>query len=111
MDEYLANNKKPRGPLHGLPISLKDQFTMEGLETINGMSLTFHSKCVFEPFPGYVANIGDVATQDCVLVEALYELGAVPFVRTNVPQTLMASQPTISLFNRLTHREIVGRDV
>ncbi|KAG8696480.1 hypothetical protein FRC08_007116 [Ceratobasidium sp. 394] len=36
MDEYLAKNRKPKGPLHGLPISLKDQFTMEGLETING---------------------------------------------------------------------------
>ncbi|KAG9095592.1 hypothetical protein FRC07_011070, partial [Ceratobasidium sp. 392] len=35
MDRYLEENKKPKGPLHGLPISLKDQFTMEGLETIN----------------------------------------------------------------------------
>jgi amidase len=25
LDEYLAENKKPIGPLHGLPISLKDQ--------------------------------------------------------------------------------------
>jgi Asp-tRNA(Asn)/Glu-tRNA(Gln) amidotransferase A subunit family amidase len=40
---------------------------------------------------GYVANIGDFATKDCVIVEILYELGAVPFVRTNVPQTLMVS--------------------
>ncbi|KAG8735997.1 hypothetical protein FRC10_009926 [Ceratobasidium sp. 414] len=63
MDEYLAKNKEPKGPLHGLPISLKDQFTMEGLETING----------------YVANIGDLATDNAVLVDILYELGAVPF--------------------------------
>ncbi|KAG9076582.1 hypothetical protein FRC06_009428 [Ceratobasidium sp. 370] len=82
MDEYLAKNKKPKGPLHGLPVSLKDQFTMEGLETINGNFL----------FPGYVANIGDFATNNAVLVDILYELGAVPFVRTNVPQTLMASK-------------------
>ena len=26
---------------------------------------------------------------DSVLVEVLYDVGAVPFVRTNVPQTLM----------------------
>ena len=25
LDEYLAKNKKTIGPLHGLPISLKDQ--------------------------------------------------------------------------------------
>jgi amidase len=36
MDKYLAEYKKPKGPLHGLPISLKDQFMMKGLETING---------------------------------------------------------------------------
>lgn len=25
LDEYFAKHKKPSGPLHGLPISLKDQ--------------------------------------------------------------------------------------
>ena len=39
---------------------------------------------------GYVAWIGSKAEKDSVLVETLYGLGAVPFVRTNVPQTLMA---------------------
>lgn len=38
---------------------------------------------------GYASWIGDVAETDSVLVEILYELGAVPFVRTNVPQTLI----------------------
>lgn len=38
---------------------------------------------------GYTAWIGNYAQTDSVLVEILYELGAVPFVRTNVPQTLM----------------------
>lgn len=33
--------------------------------------------------------IGKYASRDAVLVEILYEAGAVPFVRTNVPQTLM----------------------
>ena len=35
------------GPLHGLPISLKDQFTMKGLETIMGIDRSM--KC----FAGY----------------------------------------------------------
>ncbi|CAE6486758.1 unnamed protein product [Rhizoctonia solani] len=71
MDRYLKEHGKPKGPLHGLPISLKDQFTMKGLETING----------------YVANIGEFATEDSVLVEVLYQLGAVPFTRTNWGET------------------------
>lgn len=38
VDKYLAEHMEPMGPLHGLPISLKDQFTIRGLETINGQS-------------------------------------------------------------------------
>jgi amidase len=29
LDEYLQKNGKPVGPLHGLPISLKDQFRIK----------------------------------------------------------------------------------
>jgi Asp-tRNA(Asn)/Glu-tRNA(Gln) amidotransferase A subunit family amidase len=36
MDQYLVNHGRVMGPLHGLPISLKDQFTMKGLETVMG---------------------------------------------------------------------------
>ena len=38
--------------------------------------------------PGYAGWIGRVSEIDSVIVEILYECGAVPFVRTNVPQTL-----------------------
>lgn len=49
------------------------------------------SETKLTPRPGYAAWIGKPAENDCVLVEILYELGAVPFVRTNVPQTLMVT--------------------
>ncbi|KAG8961123.1 hypothetical protein FRC03_005769 [Tulasnella sp. 419] len=75
-DDYLKKNGKPIGPLHGLPVSLKDQFAMKGIETIMG----------------YVSWIGRVAEHDAVIVEILYETGAVPFVRTNVPQSLMFAE-------------------
>ncbi len=38
---------------------------------------------------GYVSWIGKYAEKDSVLVQILYDAGAVPFVQTNVPQTLM----------------------
>ncbi|CAK5269907.1 unnamed protein product, partial [Mycena citricolor] len=84
LDEYLATTGRVVGPLHGLPISLKDQFSMKGLETIMG----------------YAKWIGRVADSDCVLVEILYECGAVPFVRTNVPQTLMWGETMNHVFGR-----------
>lgn len=33
LDKYLAEHHTPVGPLHGLPISLKDQFHVKGVET------------------------------------------------------------------------------
>lgn len=41
MDDYLSENGRTFGPLHGLPISLKDQFTIKGLETIMGKQNAF----------------------------------------------------------------------
>ena len=36
VDQYFVQNKKPVGPLHGLPVSLKDQFHVKGVETSMG---------------------------------------------------------------------------
>jgi amidase len=36
LDEYLAATGKVTGPLHGLPISLKDQFHVKGVDTTMG---------------------------------------------------------------------------
>ncbi|EIW65189.1 general amidase [Trametes versicolor FP-101664 SS1] len=87
VDEYLKTHGNPIGPLHGLPISLKDQFCIKGMETIMG----------------YAGWIGRVANRDSVLVELLYECGAVPFVRTNVPQTLMWGETYNHVFGRTTN--------
>jgi amidase len=40
---------------------------------------------------GYVSWIGRYAEKNAVLVDVLIECGAVPFVRTNLPQTVMVS--------------------
>ncbi|PCH33164.1 general amidase [Wolfiporia cocos MD-104 SS10] len=87
LDAHLARTGNPVGPLHGLPISLKDQFAIKGLETIMG----------------YAGWIGRYAENDCVLVKLLYECGAVPFVRTNVPQTLMWGETYNHVFGRTTN--------
>ncbi|TCD71441.1 hypothetical protein EIP91_010147 [Steccherinum ochraceum] len=87
VDDHLKNTGSVLGPLHGLPISLKDQFCMKGLETIMG----------------YASWIGQVSDVDSVIVEILYDLGAVPFVRTNVPQTLMWGETYNHVFGRTTN--------
>ena len=38
---------------------------------------------------GFAARVGDVAKDDAVLVKLLHQAGAVFYVKTNIPQTIM----------------------
>ncbi|KAL2848589.1 amidase signature domain-containing protein [Aspergillus pseudoustus] len=87
LDDYLAANKKPLGPLHGLPISLKDQVRIKGLETTMG----------------YVSWIGNKDTDDSVLTTMLLNAGAVLYVKTSVPQSLMVCETVNNIFGRTTN--------
>lgn len=87
LDARLERTGVVAGPLHGLPVSLKDQLSIEGLETTIG----------------YVSLIGKYAKKNAVLVNILLEAGAVPFVRTNVPQTLMWGETFNNVFGRTTN--------
>ena len=51
---------------------------------------------------GYAAWVGKYAEDDAVLVKLLLKAGAVPFVRTNLPQTIMVWACNTSYNYRLT---------
>lgn len=61
------------GPLHGIPMTLKDQFNIAGRDTTLG----------------YVGRVFQPAEEDAVLVQMLKSLGAVILAKTNLPQTIM----------------------
>eukprot|EP00002_Diphylleia_rotans_P030355 TRINITY_DN622_c0_g1_i1.p1 TRINITY_DN622_c0_g1~~TRINITY_DN622_c0_g1_i1.p1 ORF type:complete len:599 (-),score=128.60 TRINITY_DN622_c0_g1_i1:144-1940(-) len=61
------------GWLHGVPISLKDQVDQKGADSTCGMAV----RC-FRP-----------AAEDGIPLQLLRRQGAIPFVRSNVPQSLM----------------------
>ncbi|EPT04504.1 hypothetical protein FOMPIDRAFT_1113035 [Fomitopsis schrenkii] len=84
LDIYLKAHGKVIGPLHGLPISLKDMFNVQGIETTIGLA----------------SRVGKYAQEDAAIVEALYECGAILYVKTNVPQTLMWTETHNLLFGR-----------
>lgn len=63
------------GPLHGVPISLKDQFNIKGLDSTLG----------------YVGRIFAPAASDALLVNVLQQLGAIIIAKTNLPQSIMVS--------------------
>ena len=73
LDSYLAKHGTPIGPLHGLPISLKDSF-------------------VTPPYPssiGVAAFANEPTASESLLVKILRDLGAVFYVKTNVPTAMM----------------------
>ncbi|RDB19727.1 Acetamidase [Hypsizygus marmoreus] len=84
LDEHLKATGKVAGPLHGLPISLKDQISLKGIESTMG----------------YVSWIGKFPEQNSVLVDVLEAAGAVLYVKTNVPQTLMWPETYNHIFGR-----------
>lgn len=72
------------GSLHGLPISLKDNFNLKGLDAT----------------VGFVSHIGDPAPYDAALAEVLENAGAVFYVKTNVPTAMMIAESVNHVFGR-----------
>jgi amidase len=91
LDHYLKEHGHPMGPLHGLPISVKEHVAIQGL-SLNG---------------GFVAWHDRIADANAHILDVLLDAGAVLYVRTTEPQTLMHLETdnnlygvTVNAFNR-----------
>ncbi|NWR70718.1 FAAH1 hydrolase, partial [Centropus unirufus] len=63
-----------RGLLYGVPVSIKDSIDCQG-----------HDSTL-----GFIKNLNKPAAEDSVVVQVLRRQGAIPFVKTNVPQSLIS---------------------
>ncbi|CUM67387.1 uncharacterized protein PRCAT00005081001 [Priceomyces carsonii] len=93
LDDYLKKNGKPIGPLHGIPISLKDQVNLEGIDTAIGYVSLVNK-------PVKKEDVSNIAT-------ILEDLGAVFYVKTTTPTAMMSGEtvsnllgPTLNSCNR-----------
>ncbi|EME48790.1 hypothetical protein DOTSEDRAFT_58092 [Dothistroma septosporum NZE10] len=85
LDKYYQEHKKPIGLLHGLPVSLKDQFHVNGVETSMGYVGwlgTFQGK----------KGTGKEKVFESEMVRELRSLGATLYCKTSVPHTLMCGE-------------------
>lgn len=84
LDEEFKRTGKLKGPLHGVPVSLKDNFGVAG----KAGSV------------GFVGWANDPATSDSSMVALLKNLGAIVYVKTNVPTAMMIAETINNLFGR-----------
>lgn len=73
LDQYYQENKRPIGPLHGIVMTLKDQFDVKG----------------YDSTLGYCGRAFQPAQQNALLVDVLQDLGAIFIAKTNIPQSIM----------------------
>ena len=84
LDRYFEQHHKTIGPLHGLPVSLKDQFHVKGMETSMayiGWIGTFEGR----------KGTGKEKVFESELVRELHSLGAIPIAK--VGTRFQSSQP------------------
>ena len=84
LDGYMKDNGATIGPLHGLVISVKDTFHIEGVDSSIGLA----SLC-YKP-----------AKRNAPLVDLLESLGCVIIAKTNIPQTLASLDSVNNVWGR-----------
>lgn len=96
LDRYYAQHHGPIGPLHGLPVSLKDQFHVKGVETTMG-------------YVGWIGtfmgkrNTGKEKVYESEMVKELRALGAVLYCKTSVPHSLMVGETINNIIGYTTN--------
>ncbi|XP_007430219.1 fatty-acid amide hydrolase 1 [Python bivittatus] len=82
-----GNSGERKGLLYGIPVSIKDSINCKGCDSTLGLT-----KRLFQP-----------AAEDAVIVQVLKHQGAIPFVKTNVPQSLLSYDCSNPIFGETLH--------
>lgn len=75
---------KTKGPFHGLPISIKDNFNIVGKDSSIGIA----------------SLVNKPAAYNSTIIDIILESGAVLYVKTNVPTAVMLPETVNNVFGR-----------
>ncbi|ESP03598.1 hypothetical protein LOTGIDRAFT_237604 [Lottia gigantea] len=89
----LDKMKGPKGLLHGIPFSIKESYNLKGYDVTAGLSYFIHRP----------------VDNDAVLVKAIKDAGGIPFVRTNIPQTMYTYECSNPIYGVTTNPHDASR--
>jgi fatty acid amide hydrolase len=84
LDQIYQTTGRVVGPLHGLPISIKECIAIKGTHSTAGLA----------------KYLDKVAEEDAVVVKLLKEAGAIIYVKSNIPQTMLISDCSNPIYGR-----------
>ena len=87
LDQYYEEHGKPIGPLHGLPISVKEHIGMKDL----GLNA------------GFISWWDNKGNDDAHVLKILWNAGCVFYARTTQPQTLMHLETSSNFYGATTN--------
>merc|ERR1719317_496450 len=79
-----------RGPLHGVPLSMKEAYNVAGTYSTGGLAK-------------FIRKTKYIAKTNSNAVDQLKSLGAVPFCKTNIPQAMISMQCSNNIFGETTN--------
>jgi len=85
LDRHQQRTGEVVGPLHGLPVSIKDHIKIKGIDTSTGYTAWAYKT---------------IADTDAVVVDILRKAGAILYVKTQNPQTLLSLETNNNVFGR-----------
>ncbi|KAJ5782062.1 Amidase [Penicillium paradoxum] len=91
-ESWLESEINLKGPLAGIPISLKDSIHVKG----------------FDATVGYASMADKPVLEDGPMVQLLKDAGAVPYVKTALPITLLSFESTSGLWGRCSNPHVPG---
>lgn len=106
LDEHYKGKKKP--PLFGMPFSVKENFCVSKTFYFSTLLFAFRSLFSFQLIDyecsrGLAKELEWPMKEECSLISHLRSVGAVPLVRTNVPQTLLSFTCSNPAFGATLH--------
>ncbi|KAI8575289.1 hypothetical protein K450DRAFT_262444 [Umbelopsis ramanniana AG] len=87
LDDYYEREGKLKGPLHGLPVSIKDNHLFKG--TTSGVGFTSWTEKVYE--------------ENSVIAQLIIDMGAVVYCKTTVPLAMMSCETESRVYGVTTN--------